>query len=65
LGFYLISNSGIHRVLYGADKQALSGALSLTAREMDYFSYLPTGSAIAQLADAYQPLYVTIPKSSK
>ena len=53
----------IHRVLYGADKQALSAALSLTAREMDYFSYLSTGSAVALLADAYQPVHLTIPKS--
>lgn len=52
----------VHRILYGADKECLASALSLTPRESDYLSYLATGEAIAFLADAYQPLYITIPK---
>ncbi|MFM1843453.1 MAG: hypothetical protein RLZZ490_2196, partial [Cyanobacteriota bacterium] len=54
----------IHRVLYGADKRVLSDSLSLTTREMDYFSYLPTGCAITQLPDVYQPIYLTIPSGT-
>jgi hypothetical protein len=52
----------IHRCGYGGDKDCLSAALSLTEREKDYLSYLPTGDAIAYLADTYQPIYLTVPK---
>lgn len=55
----------IHRILYGVDKECLGQAMSLTQRETDYLSYLATGEAIIFTADAYQPVYVTVPGLSK
>jgi hypothetical protein len=55
----------VHRIVYGNDKDYLGAAMSLSAREKDYLTYLDRGEVIAYLSGTYQPVYLKIKKWSE